>query len=140
MFTISYRPAKTFVRLQGDKSSTISPTDAAANPLFGFCGIAAPASFRNTLVEAGIRLSGFQAYDDHYHYSGGDVKMLLDRAVSSGAGGLITTEKDLVKVRNLFPADFPLLALPIELDPEDDFELFLRQHLAELLSPRPGVT
>jgi tetraacyldisaccharide 4'-kinase len=133
VFTTSYRPAKTLIRLHQGKSSTISPEAAATIPLYGFCGIAAPASFRNTLLAAGLNLRDFEAYADHYPYSAGDIETLCSRAEGCGAAGLITTEKDLVKVRHLLPAEFPLLVLPIELDAGEDLDLFLRQHLAKLL-------
>jgi tetraacyldisaccharide 4'-kinase len=135
VFTSGIKPAKTLIRRYEGKSSTLSPAAAAAIPLYGFCGIATPASFRNTLLAAGINLSGFEAYGDHHPYSAGDIAALCRRAEGRSAGGLITTEKDLVKVRHLLPAEFPLLVLPVELDPEDDFDLFLRQRLAKLLPP-----
>lgn len=136
VFTTSYRPAEILIRLYEGRCSTISPAVAATIPLYGFCGIAAPDAFRNTLLAAGINLMGFEAYEDHRAYSVGDINTLCRRAKDRGAGGLITTEKDLVKVRQLLPPEFPLLALPIELDPGDDFDLFLRRRLQKLLPLR----
>jgi tetraacyldisaccharide-1-P 4'-kinase len=49
--------------------------------------------------------------------------------LSSGAQALVTTEKDLVKVRDFFPQDFPLLTLPLRFRLGNDFDRFLLKKL-----------
>lgn len=93
--------------------------------LFGFCGIATPETFKVSLEEMGAQLLGFKSFQDHYGYSRSEMSRLVDQAKSVGADALIATEKDYVKVGNLFSADFPLLALQRKLLLDSNFDQFL---------------
>lgn len=96
--------------------------------LFAFAGIANPDSFRQTLRQEDFSLSGFKEFRDHHAYTAQDVADLLAAARISGAQALITTEKDFVKLRPYF-ADFPFLALTIELRMDQDFDRFMANRL-----------
>lgn len=79
---------------------------------FGFAGIAHPEAFRRTLEEHGVKLAGFQAFDDHQRYWPQMMRKLAGQAARAGARGLITTEKDLVKLASFsLDPDLPLLGL-----------------------------
>jgi tetraacyldisaccharide 4'-kinase len=130
IFTGFYQPAKMLFRLYHGKNDTIAHEDACKLALYAFCGIARPESFKKTLEISGIKLTGFQAYKDHHAYSAENIESLLHNARNSGAEAMVTTEKDLVKLRNIFPFDFPLLVLPIELRLREDFDRFIANHVA----------
>jgi tetraacyldisaccharide 4'-kinase len=136
LFTTSYEPGKTLLRIFNGKNEIISQADARSINLYGFCGVARPDSFRKTLEKTGIKLAGFQAYDDHHAYSRAEIDSLLHKAKGSGAGGLITTEKDWVKLQHIFPPGFPLLVLPVELLFNDDFDRFLITQLNNVKHPQ----
>jgi len=129
LFTGIYQPKKILTRLYNGKTDTILQADASKMLLYAFCGIANPASFRKTLEMTGMKLTGFQAYEDHYAYSTENISSLLHNARNSGADALITTEKDLVKLGKIFPGQFPLLGLPVQLSMREDFDRFLSRHL-----------
>jgi len=100
----------------------------AAEPLppekkyFGFCGIAHPESFRRTVIDLGVELTGFFPLDDHQHYSKSLVDRLLAEARRSGADGLLTTEKDLVKLAALTDGlPLPLHGVRMEVATETPF-------------------
>ncbi|MDH3394285.1 MAG: tetraacyldisaccharide 4'-kinase, partial [Desulfobulbaceae bacterium] len=110
----------------------IFPTDKAkAMKLCGFCGIGNPASFRETLAKEGYNIVGFRAFRDHQPYSAKYVDSLTAWAKKQGAHGLITTQKDFVKLKP-FLGDFPVLALKVELFMEENFDLFLTYRLGSL--------
>jgi tetraacyldisaccharide 4'-kinase len=88
-----------------------------------------------TLEKVGIKLSGFQAYEDHHVYSADNIGSLLQSAKKSGAHGLITTEKDLVKLRRIFPQETPLLVLPVQLRLAEDFDRFLLSRIGNFKEP-----
>ncbi|MBU1715215.1 MAG: tetraacyldisaccharide 4'-kinase [Proteobacteria bacterium] len=92
--------------------------------LYGFCGLAKPVSFRNTLKEAGFNLTGFKQFQDHYAYAYDEVVALIAEARLSGAKGLITTQKDYVKLATMH-VDFPVFSLRVELIPEPGFDDFI---------------
>ena len=95
-----------------------------AAPLYGFCGLANPGSFRQTLHENGFQLAGFQYFPDHHPFTAHDLEMLRQAAARSGGATLIASEKDFVKLRPLAPA-FPLWVLCVELEMEAGFAEFV---------------
>ena len=135
IFSGVYEPEKMLLRIFKGNSDTISHADACKIPLYGFCGISRPESFKMTLEKVGIKLSGFQAYEDHHVYSSDNIGSLLQSARKSGAHGLITTEKDMVKLRSIFPQETPLLVLPVQLRLAEDFDRFLLSRIGNFKEP-----
>ena len=121
--------------LDAASRQTLALAEGRDRPWYGFAGIARPESFRQTLLGAGYKLTGFQAFADHYPYTAADHRALVEAARERRAEGLITTEKDLVKLNPLID-DMPLLALRIELVMEEAFAVFCRERLKGLLSRR----
>lgn len=129
LFTGTYQPAEKLTLVHEGRIANIPQVEAARMPLFAFCGIARPESFKNTLLSVNMNLTGFQAFDDHHAYSAENIRSLLDSAEKTGAQGLITTEKDLVKLRDIIPGEFPLLALPVQMRFHKEFDRFILKHL-----------
>jgi tetraacyldisaccharide 4'-kinase len=100
----------------------------SAKLLYGFCGIANPSRFEKSLVDFGVRLTSFHPLKDHASYDQRLVAKLCHKAVDCGAEGLVTTEKDAVKLRGL---DFqlPLHVLQIQHQVEQAFDLFVLDSL-----------
>ena len=96
--------------------------------LLAFCGLARPESFRRLLLEKGYNLTGFHAYPDHHPYKGSDMKDLGRELEKSGASALVTTAKDLVKLRSL-DCPWPLYVLPLELKVPESFAELIRTRL-----------
>ena len=71
-------------------------------------------------------------FPDHHDYSEADISSLVHEARTSGATGLITTEKDQVKLSGIIPMEAMLLILPVRLVPAEDFNRFLAERLAEV--------
>lgn len=93
-------------------------------PLLAFAGIAAPASFRTTLSEAGVETVGLVSFPDHHWYTSADLERLDRRAGEVGATALVTTEKDWTRLRRLTPPR-PLYVLGVDLvllDGERDWD------------------
>jgi tetraacyldisaccharide 4'-kinase len=97
---------------------SISSIDKLPSPLYGFCGIAKPDGFRRTLIDCGLQLKGFTALNDHQSYSPELLQKISNTAISAGAKALITTEKDMVKLRTtLLPLPLFDLVMTIEMSP-----------------------
>jgi tetraacyldisaccharide 4'-kinase len=97
-------------------------------PVAAFCGIGNPDAFRRTLADQGAVVSAFGAYADHHAYSRADVDDLHGWAHGLGEGTLVvTTQKDLVKLRLTRIGGHPLWALRICLDVEAGREEFERR-------------
>jgi tetraacyldisaccharide 4'-kinase len=99
---------------------------------FGFCGIAHPSSFQQTLSGFCEDIAGFYTLDDHQRYSPALIEKLAAKARQAGAGCLLTTEKDLVKLAAYVP-DLPLPLFALRMQVEAD-EQFARDILSQVQS------
>lgn len=72
----------------------------AGRPVAAFCGIGNPGAFRRTLEDLGARPDAFRTFSDHHPYTRADVEELSAWARRQPAdGAIVTTQKDLVKLR-----------------------------------------
>src|SRR6266850_2352366 len=78
-------------------------------------GLAAPESFAATLSAVGASVTGFVEFPDHHVFTLDDVEALTRRAESAGAQGLVTTEKDWVRIRETGMPTLPLWVLAIRM-------------------------
>jgi tetraacyldisaccharide 4'-kinase len=81
-----------------------------------FCGIGNPAALRLALEGLGAELVDFRPYPDHHAYSADDAAALASRATTARADLIVTTLKDLVKVRVDALGGIQLAALEIAIE------------------------
>lgn len=93
----------------------VEPSHLAGTRLVAFAGIGSPASFERTLREVGVGVAEMLVFADHHWYSRADLARIGARGVALGAAGLVTTEKDWVRLRRLPPPGLPLYVLSIRL-------------------------
>jgi tetraacyldisaccharide 4'-kinase len=85
-----------------------------------FCGIGNPEAFRATLAACGLEIAGFRSFADHHAYSASDCDALGNWAAGLAAERIITTLKDLVKIRREALGGVPLVALEVAIEPLGD--------------------
>jgi len=83
--------------------------------LLAFAGIGSPDGFTRTLGDTAVDVQGFERFGDHHWYTRDDLARLDRRAAETGAEGVITTEKDWVRLRALPPLKRPLYVLSVRL-------------------------
>lgn len=109
-----------------------------SKPIAGFCGIGNPDAFRRSLESMTAGLAAFRVFADHQRYGHRKVAELHRWAAQQPADAVIvTTQKDLVKLRTTQLGGRPLLALRIGLEivaGRDRFE----QHLREVVGVKRG--
>ncbi|MBI4682252.1 MAG: tetraacyldisaccharide 4'-kinase [Nitrospirae bacterium] len=113
IFTASHKPAG-LISASGEAAELNTLRN---KQIYAFSGIANPAYFQSTLRSSGARIVEFMNFRDHHIYSRKD----MDKIKSEALGlEIVTTEKDLVKLKEL---DIPdnLSALTIEFSIENDF-------------------
>ncbi len=90
--------------------------------VLAFSGIGSPENFLKTLRGIGLGIAGHVPFRDHHLYSGEDFDMILRRADRAGAEVILTTEKDLVKIRKHAESRDcpPLYALRVDLEIFDE--------------------
>jgi tetraacyldisaccharide 4'-kinase len=85
-------------------------------PLAAFCGLGNPEAFRSTLTRLGAEIGAFRTFPDHHPYSRADLDALRSWARQQAKECVVvTTQKDLVKIRLTQLGDRPLRALRIQL-------------------------
>lgn len=109
--------------------------DSLPQLIFGFCGIANPHRFEKSLRQVNRNVTGLHYYADHFSYTQKHLSILENKARSNGAECLVTTEKDLVKVKNL-DQSMPLFALRLKVEAEDGLSQFVLQNLKKHPQPQ----
>jgi tetraacyldisaccharide 4'-kinase len=86
-------------------------------PIAGFCGLGNPDAFRQTLVKLGLNVTTWRTFPDHHPYTKDHVEELRSWARQLPAdAAVVTTQKDLVKIRLDRLGERQLWALKIQLD------------------------
>lgn len=102
------------------------------SPVFALAGIADPAGFFATLRDAGLEVAATRAFRDHHPYTSREVARIFDEAAARGAGSVVTTEKDYVRLLPFRPFRRPVGWVPLTMEPEpaDAFRVWLRTSMA----------
>jgi len=104
--------------------------------VFAFSGLANNRDFRQTVKSLDCHISGFLEFPDHHPYSDRDLRDILEASKKSMSDGLITTEKDYVRIAHRIEWTADLFVVGIETDFGDDrirFETFLKDNIDSLL-------
>ena len=99
-----------------------------STPVVAVAGIAGPDRFFQGLRAAGWTIARELPFADHHHFSAADVARMFDTARATGAAGVITTEKDLVRLLPFRPFPLPVGFAPlvIEMESPAEFDAWLR--------------
>ena len=109
IFHSHYEP----VGLIGPKEEWEAPHSLKGKKVFAFSGIANPDSFSSLLRKCGMEIVKEAIFPDHHRYTEKDLASIREN--SRGTDRVVTTEKDMLKLRNLDLANLSLRALRIEL-------------------------
>jgi tetraacyldisaccharide 4'-kinase len=110
--TARYEPLE--ARRAGD-GARLPLSELRGRRLLGFGGLASPRSFMETLRGLGVPLAGFAEFGDHHWYTDTDLQEVTRRARIARAEGLVTTEKDAVRLRELELPGVPLWVLTVRM-------------------------
>jgi tetraacyldisaccharide 4'-kinase len=100
-----------------DGEGASSPLDGLSGArVAAFCGLGNPEGFRRTIAGLCGEVVDFRRFPDHHPYSAGDVDDLARWADGLGVNLVLTTQKDLVKLRTSTLGRAPLRALRIGLE------------------------
>lgn len=131
VFLSEYRPT-CLVDGQGQEYAL---SKFSARKIGAFCGLAQPGYFEKSLAQAGLVVDDISVYPDHYLYSARQIAALVDGwQKRSAVEALVTTEKDLVKVK-AFASGVPIFALRMDMVVEQGFDDFVWQSLSVAEKP-----
>ena len=94
--------------------------------------LGSPESFERTLSELGVGRITPVRFPDHHPYTPDDVQLVAKRVCREGLLGIVTTEKDSVKIAREWLASIRCLVLEIDLrflDGEAELEALVRERV-----------
>ncbi|MCI0548152.1 MAG: tetraacyldisaccharide 4'-kinase [Candidatus Rokubacteria bacterium] len=91
------------------------PSELRGRRLLAFAGVGSPRGFAETVAALGVVATGLAEFPDHHWYEAADLERLAALARASGGEGLITTEKDWVRLEGRVRPALPLLVLAVGL-------------------------
>lgn len=119
--------------LSGPAGASARPEELRRAPFVAAAGIANPAVFAKTLASLDLSPAAFLAFPDHVRYGLPEIGRIVRAAEASGAGTVVTTEKDAVKLESVCP--LPLVTVAIRMKV---LEPAFVSDLLALLSRRPS--
>ena len=112
-----------WVELDGGATSTLG--SVPFRRVAAFCGLGTPQSFWKTLAQLNLDVVSTWAFGDHHAYRPEDIRRLRQQAQTAGAEVLVTTEKDMMNLREgaaqlAEPVKIYWLKIGVELDREEE--------------------
>jgi tetraacyldisaccharide 4'-kinase len=109
------------------------PWTGGRGPVVAVAGIAEPARFEASLNTAGWTVSRLLTYGDHHRYGRRDLDRMAEAVRETGAKGVVTTDKDAIRLRWMRPLPFACAAAPLEvsIEPSATFRPWLFDRLRE---------
>jgi tetraacyldisaccharide 4'-kinase len=92
--------------------------------ILALSGIAHPGDFSSMLRKCGTKIAGEAIFPDHHLYTAKDLSHIEVKA--KGTDGIVTTEKDMVKLNALNIGHLPIRALRIEMKIREEEEFYKR--------------
>ena len=84
--------------------------------LVAFAGIGTPGAFASTLADLGVAVVAMVTFPDHHWYGPEELDRLEQQALDMRADGLVTTEKDWVRLRRVRLPRRPLYIISVRLE------------------------
>jgi tetraacyldisaccharide 4'-kinase len=92
--------------------------------ILALSGIANPDSFSSLLRKCGMEIVSEAIFPDHHSYAPKDLCSIKEKG--KGVDWIVTTEKDMLKLRTLGIEDLPIRSLRIEMKIWEEEEFFKR--------------
>jgi tetraacyldisaccharide 4'-kinase len=84
--------------------------------VFAFAGLGCNDAFFNSIGLLGVCVQGTRDFADHYYYTGGDLRQVVQMARQTGASCLMTTDKDYVRLPPDTRLPLDLIVMGVRLD------------------------
>jgi len=100
----------------------LSLKELQGKSILAFCGIGDPEYFFHTLKNLGARIKEYIIFSDHHWYLPEEIKQIEQRALSARVWGMVTTEKDAIRLVDLPQGE--IFSLRIEMQIIDGVKLW----------------
>jgi len=94
------------------------PWPSGTGPIVALAGIARPDRFARSLQDAGWQVAGEILFRDHHPYGPRNLARIAERVQEVGAVGVLTTDKDAVRLLRWRPLPVRIAAVPLDISVE----------------------
>ncbi|MFH1678980.1 MAG: tetraacyldisaccharide 4'-kinase [Candidatus Omnitrophota bacterium] len=117
-----------FYKLGAPRDNLLNSEEFQGKKVSLVCGIADPQSFEDLARNIGIDVGLSFIFPDHYLYTDEDLGRIVRESKQKGINSIITTEKDSVRLSNLYPllSNFNCFVLRIKLEILQ-YEIFIKR-------------
>jgi len=133
--TNTNRPTFSLARAIGEPAplEIDRPWPAGRGRVVAVAGIAQPHRFESALAAAGWTVTRLMSFPDHHRYRRADVERIAAAVRETNAIGVLTTEKDAVRLRWMRPLQVAIAAAPLaaSIEPAASFRPWLLDRLRE---------
>ena len=126
IFTSRHRPLDLVDCSTGERKPLTALRNVKA---FVFSGIARPLSFISLLTSLGVSIAAESVYPDHHQYQRSDLANIFKKAADAQVNMIITTEKDMVRLKDLRPEGIWALCIELDVIERNEWEQFLSRML-----------
>jgi tetraacyldisaccharide 4'-kinase len=102
------------------KQQTAAAQDITGRSFVALAAIGNPRQFLKDLENQAFNLAGQALFRDHHAYSRKDLLRVFEKVKKTGADGVITTEKDAIRLRDLEWPEVQVYILPISATCQDE--------------------
>jgi len=110
------------VSLVGPKGEEQEPSSLKGKNVLALSGVANPNYFSSLLMKCGMEIIKEVIFPDHYLYSTKDLSFIEEKG--KGVDCIVTTEKDMVKLKKLNILHLPIRALHVEMKIWEEKEFY----------------
>jgi len=110
------------------------PVPPHGSTVVALAAIAQPERFTKALESHGWRVAKTVAFRDHHRFSSSDISNVAAAVRETQATGVLTTEKDAIRLLSYRPLPVPIAAVPLEVsfDPPGVFDRWFASRLQEI--------
>ena len=135
----SVRVTQYVQRDNADRFTLFKEKPVACDRALALCGIARPESFKKTLADCNIDVCDFLAMPDHHRYKEADIARIRFKIKKQGARGVVTTEKDMVKLGGV-ELGVPVYGLRLRVEVEKELTAMVLTTVSGYLQKKNGST
>ena len=112
--------------LKNKNNTEIKTSEVESQDVYLFSALGDNEGFKKSISKIGCNIVGHQIYPDHHRYKDYDLKNIQELAVKNKAKFIITTEKDMVKIKD-FKTSIDVYAVQIALkfSPEEKLKRYV---------------
>ena len=112
--------------LKNKNNTEIKTSEVKSQDVYLFSALGDNEGFKKSISKIGCNIVGHQIYPDHHRYKDCDLKNIQELAVKNKAKFIITTEKDMVKIKG-FKTSIDVYAVQIALkfSPEEKLKRYV---------------